>query len=171
MTLPASYPISMSQIANEVGLSLPVSLTHPFIEDLAQLNGWSSGKPISFSQLLGLTGRCDQNITPDFVGSPFNYWEIAFSALPFYGGTIQNVSVSGTGVGGPTIGAQVFINFVSGHGIGPQVTHNIKLVNNSTGVSLVFNTKVNGYEWSAASYPNNLFRPGISDNYSVLPSL
>lgn len=59
MTLQASYPLSLSQIAAELGLSLPLSLNHAWVIALAG----KSAPPVSFSDLLGKTGSINGAIT------------------------------------------------------------------------------------------------------------
>lgn len=49
MTLPASFPLSMSQVAAELGTTLPLSLLDPSVVALAG----KSGPPVSMSDLLG----------------------------------------------------------------------------------------------------------------------
>jgi hypothetical protein len=55
MTLPASFPLSMSQVATELGVALPLSLNAPNVLTLAGLGA----PPISMSNLLGKS-----NFTP-----------------------------------------------------------------------------------------------------------
>lgn len=59
MTLPSSFPLSMSQVAAELGKSLPLSLLNP---DVVALAG-KSGPPVSFSDLLGKSSGFPSTMT------------------------------------------------------------------------------------------------------------
>lgn len=118
MTLPASFPLSMSQIATELGLSLPLSLTHPWV---LLLNG--GGPPVSFSQLLGLTGRFDGNEV--ITGSGFNY-AVSLGGAPFFSGTLNGLSET-------TASANLQLVASSA----PNWTGNVFVKDNTTGLSKV----------------------------------
>lgn len=85
MTLPASFPLSMAQIAAEIGKTLPLSLLDPTVVSLAN----KTGAPVSFSDLLGKSGRIDSTGTV-VAGSglePPGRTKYVFSLNPFFGGT------------------------------------------------------------------------------------
>lgn len=159
MTLPASFPLSMSQIATELGLSLPLSINHPWVIALAG----KSSLPVSFSDLLGKTGRFDGSRTPNFFGSPFNVWRLTLSAAPFFGGVMVNFEVPGT-ISGPTVGAQGTLSFSAA----PGWSGNILLKNNTTLVNMVL-AKSSSTAWIGAT-PANLIRSGQADSFTILPS-
>lgn len=149
MTLPASLPISMSQIAAELGLSLPLSLQHSWVRALAQV----SGAACDFNSLRGKTGRFDGNVSVNGVGvgslgnSPF--FGVPLNALGNQGGQLS-VNVNGA--------------------TPPSYTGSIRVTNNTTGVGAVL-----AYQggtpasWVLNSPPPNITPAGIS-NYSITPS-
>lgn len=158
MTLPASFPMSMSEIAAEIGMSLPLSIDNPKVVALA-------GKlalPLSFSDLLGKTGHVSGNFLCSQVGSPYFYYFIDFADAPFFGGTLgqlQSLS-NGTGV------ASLYPNVTTNWG---NPGESITVKNNTTGVSI---TMVSGQfptRWSLSSTPSNFLRLGQTDNFSVYP--
>jgi hypothetical protein len=143
----------MSQIATEVGLSLPVSINHPRLLALAN----KSGFPISFTDFLGKTGRFDGSLPTQVAGGLF----VSFSNAPFLGGQLQLAQyVVSTGE------TEIFFNSLP-----PVWRGNILLRNNTTGVQsvLTFNASAPGF-WQNLSSPANLMRNGATDNYTVLPS-
>jgi len=151
MTLPSSPPLSGSQIAAELGLSFPLSMSSSFVLALAN----KSGFPYSFSDLLGKTGRFDGSRIGQVAGSLF----IDLSGQPFFGGTFTNLQCS---IGTST---QLFC------GTSSSWNGNVLVKNNSTGVSLVLN-KISSSPavWNANSGPTNLIRNGITDSFTILPS-
>ena len=82
MTLPASFPLSMSQIASELGLSLPLSTSHSWVQQLA------GGPPVSFSNLLGQSGKFTGTYTPGGNAST----SFINPSAPFFRGTILSLS-------------------------------------------------------------------------------
>lgn len=148
MTLPASFPLSMSQIATELGTSLPLSLLDTRVRGLAQV---ASGQ-VSFSNLLGKTGRFDGNIT--ISGGGFGN----FNNASIFGGLLAEIISS---LSQP----QLEISFVSAP---PVYIGNLKLTNNSTGASAVL-TKAFTTTWTANTVPGNLCPVGTS-SYSLTSS-
>lgn len=151
MTLPAAFPMSMSQIATELGLSLPLSLNHPWVLLLAQVGGL----PLSFNTLLSKTGRFDGSL---FCASGGGGQTINFGGAPWFGGQLlsagQNVTIPTTSIG---------------FSVAPNWPGNILLRNNTTGASIVL-PKTGSTQWSAGGTVGNLFRAGQTDNFTVLPS-
>jgi hypothetical protein len=159
MTLPASFPLSLSQIATELGLALPLSLNHAWVEALAGV----SGLPLSFSQLLGKTGRFDGSLLPQNIGSPFFEWDLNFSNAPFFGAQMNTLSWTSSGTG------QVFLGPFN---TASTWTGNVIVKNNTTGISQVLTPVGNplGKEWFASSAPTNFMRLGFTDSFTILPS-
>ncbi|MGF6777826.1 hypothetical protein [Paraburkholderia sp. GAS334] len=158
MTLPASFTLSMSQIAAELGLSLPLSLNHAWVEALAN----KSGLPVSFSDLLGKTGRFDGNISINVTGfGPFP------SGSTLFGATLSQIT---GGYNGATL-LTVEIDFNNGTWP-PNYTGNFKLTNNSTGASCVLSQLIPGASntWRNSSPPQNIIRKGQTDSYNIVPS-
>ncbi|MGY6240532.1 hypothetical protein ACW910_24120 (plasmid) [Burkholderia ambifaria] len=153
MTLPASFPISMSQIAAELGLSLPISINHTWIIALAG----KSGLPVSFSDLLGQTGIATGNATGTSGGGGIT---APFSS-PWFRGQISQLGATTGGAPGLTVS----ISFSSA----PNWSGNILLKNNTTGGSIVL-PKVNSTSWSINSNPGNIVRSGFTDNFTIQPS-
>lgn len=149
MTLPSTPPLSASQIVAELGLSFPFSMNHPWVLALAQ----KSALPLSFSDLLGKTGRFDGNLT---MSSP-----IPTCTPPgnFFGGTWGECGGDGTN-------SFVYL----GIGVGTSWTGNISVRNNTTGVSHIFSPNAkNSWRYTGA-YAADFFRPGQTDSFTILPS-
>lgn len=149
MTLPAAFPLSLQQVANELGLSLPLSLNHSSVLALAQ----KSALPVSFNDLLGKTGRFDGNVF--FQPTGFG----ALSNAPFFGGTLNSIANQG---------GQLTVNCVNA-----PVTFagSIKLTNNTTGVSAVL--PYGGGSpvfWLLNSPPANITPANTTSSYSITPS-
>jgi hypothetical protein len=152
MTLQASFPLSMTQIATELGRSLPLSLLDSWVVALAG----KSGAPVSFSDLLGKTAQ--YNGSP-LASSGGGGTTVNLGSAPWFGGHL-NFLVENTGsLPGTTLAFSVAPNWAG----------NIKIVNNATSVSLVV-PKTNSTTWSTSSAPANLLRAGFSDSISILPS-
>jgi hypothetical protein len=150
MTLPASFPLSMSQIATELGLSLPLSLGHAWVLQL----GGVGGLPLSFSSLLGKTGRFDGSLSCSSGGGGQT---ISFGSAPFFGGQLNGATANGTS-------GTTNLGFLSA----PNWSGNIKLINNTTGISLVLG-KSNSTTWTAG-FVSNLLRGGQTDSFTLIPS-
>lgn len=150
MTLPASFPLSMSQVATELGLSLPLSLSHAWIQALAGV----SGLPLSLSQLLGKTGRYDGSNT--ISSGPV--YSINLNN-PFFGGTLNILSQQGTG------------NLTLAFSSAPNWSGNINVINNSSGANVVL-AKQNSTTWFLAGASANILinRAGNTDSFTILPS-
>ena len=170
MTLPASPPLSMSQIAHELGLPLPftintskpLSSNWPYL--LAGLGGGLGPlPPISFSNLLGKTGRFDGSLTAQLAGNPFWLWSVSFGDAPFFGGTINNLSIHGN-AGGQTDAPILTFD------VAPNWPNKILVKNNTTGASAVLNLTT-GVQWTGSAFVANLIRaPGTVDSFTILPS-
>ena len=158
MTLPAAFPLSMSQVATELGLSLPLSLSHAWVEALAQ----KAALPVSFSDLRGKTGRFDGNVSINVTGfGPFP------TGSTLFGATLSQILGS---YNGATL-LTVEIDFNNGTWP-PNYTGNFKLTNNSTGASCVLSQLSPGASntWRNSSPPQNIIRKGQTDNFTILPS-
>ncbi|HDR9148918.1 hypothetical protein [Burkholderia vietnamiensis] len=153
MTLPASFPLSMSQIATELGLSLPLSLTHGWVLALAG----KSGPPISFANLLGQTGTATGNATATSGGGGVN----ALFSSPWFRGQISLLGSTNGGAPGLTVSIQF--------SVAPNWSGNILLKNNTTGGSIVL-PKFNSTAWQVNSNPGNIIRAGFTDNFTITPS-
>ncbi|WP_321924526.1 hypothetical protein [Burkholderia sp. BCC1998] len=152
MTLPASFPLSMSQIATELGRTLPLSLLDSWVLALAG----KSGAPVSFSDLFGKTGRFDGALTGQGSGS------LVFvnfpASTPLF--DIALVSLVQDATPHTILTTSAASAYWSG---------NIKAINNTTGVSVVM-PKFSATQWVASSTPANLIRSGHTDSFTILPS-
>lgn len=153
MTLPASLPLSMSQIATELGLGLPLALTHPWVLNLAR----KGAAPVSFSDLLGRTGRFDGTVTTGAISHARSI-DWTNGSTPFFDSTLAEVAWnSPTTV---TLFTWTTPTFWTG---------NILFKNNTTGVSAVLTPTAGSWNNSACD-ANNLIRNGASDNFTITPS-
>ncbi|QTD88882.1 hypothetical protein [Burkholderia anthina] len=153
MTLPASFPLSMSQVATELGLSLPLNLENGWVMALAG----RGSPPVSFSNLLGQTGTATGNAPASSGGGGIT---APFSS-PWFRGQISQLGATTGGAPGLTVS----ISFSSA----PNWNGNILLKNNTTGGSIVL-PKVNSTSWQANSNPGNIVRAGFTDNFTITPS-
>ncbi|PRH46123.1 hypothetical protein [Burkholderia multivorans] len=153
MTLPASFTMSMSQIAAEIGLTLPLSINHPWVIALAG----KSALPVGFSDLLGQTGTATGNATATSGGGGI----IAPFSSPWFRGQISQLGATTGGLPGLTVS----IAFSSA----PNWNGNILLKNNTTGGSIVL-AKQNSTSWQVNSNPGNIVRAGFTDNFTIMPS-
>lgn len=151
MTLPASFPLSMSQIATELGRSFPLALLDPWVLALAG----KSGVPVSFSDLLGKTGRYDGSNTVGGVNPA-----IIFLNNPFFGGTLSSMSQS-------TTNGNITLSF----SVAPNWSGNIFAKNNTTGASATM-FKQNSTTWAANGASGSILalREGNTDSFTILPS-
>lgn len=153
MTLPASFPMSMSQIATELGLSLPLSISHAWVIALAG----KSALPVSFSDLLGQTGTATGNATGTSGGGGVT---APFSS-PWFRGQISQLGATSGGAPGNTV-SMLFSS-------APNWSGNILLKNNTTNASIVL-SKFNSTAWQVNSNPGNIVRAGVTDNFTIQPS-
>ena len=146
MTLPASFPMSMSQIATELGLSLPLSISDPWVLALAG----KSALPVSFSDLLGQTARPNFNATPSSDGT-----FMQFSA-PFFRGVANQFSMA----------VNVLLPVALGFSTAPNWSGKIIIRNNSTGNAITL-TKHDAVTWTGNG---DIMRGGVNDNWTLSPS-
>jgi hypothetical protein len=144
----------MSQIATELGLGLPLGLTHPWVLNLAR----KGAAPVSFSDLLGRTGRFDGTVTTGAISHARSI-DWTNGSAPFFDSSLQEVAWnSSTAVTLFTWSTPTYWN------------SNILLKNNTTGVSAVL-TPAGASQWvNSACDANNLIRNGASDNFTITPS-
>ncbi|MGN6410817.1 MAG: hypothetical protein ACTHK9_05025 [Nitrobacter sp.] len=159
MTLPASYPLSMSQIATELGRTLPLSLLDSWVIVLAG----KSGAPVSFGDLLGKTGRIDGNFSVSTTGIPTNIDYLNLSSHQWFGGGLATQSVSQTKNNGAGVTSIQFT-------VSPNWTGKISVKNNTTGVSGIF-SMANSTTWqTATNLGTNFLREAFTDSFTILPS-
>ena len=153
MTLPASFPLSMSQVATELGLSLPLSINHAWVIALAG----KSALPVSFSDLLGQTATATGSATATAGGGGI----IAPFSSPWIRGQISQLGATTGGAPGNTVS----ISFSSA----PNWSGNILLKNNTTSASIIL-PKLNSIAWQVNSNPGNIVRSGFTDSFTIQPS-
>ncbi|MCO1349255.1 hypothetical protein L0Z31_17470 (plasmid) [Burkholderia vietnamiensis] len=152
MTLPASFPLSMSQVATELGLSLPLSMSNSWVIALAG----KSALPVSFSNLLGKTGRFDGNLTTQSGGTSPPTVKVIPNTT-FFGGTIATVA-SNTGGGCSLVFSST-----------PNWTGKIRITNNTLGLSAVF-TFAGGNLWTTSTGGGFIGTVGSTYSFTILPS-
>ena len=156
MTLPAGFPISMSQVAAELGLSLPLSIEHPWVLKLAQ----KSAAPLSLSNLLGKSAHFTGN-SATFGSSQTYAVEFSSGQAPFFDGFIQEIDwYTATGI------AHIFSYSAMTWWRG-----NILVRNNSAGTSAVIPPDPNqANHWVTTGGVAQIIRAGATDNFTILPS-
>jgi hypothetical protein len=142
----------MSQIATELGISPPLSMSNPWVIALAG----KSALPVSFSNLLGKTGRFDGNLTTQSGATSPPTVKITPNA-PFFGGTLASVA-SNTG-GGCTL---VFSST-------PNWNGKIRVTNNTLGLSAVF-AFAGGNSWTTSTGGGFIGTVGSTYSFTILPS-
>lgn len=164
MTLPASFPLSLSQIAAELGLSLPLSISHPWVIALAG----KSALPVSFSDLLGKTGSFTAGVTFQ-MGSGANFGSVN-STTPL--GALFSAGIIYMDNMGDQSGSSARIFFSTP----PNWSGNFLLTNQNTGGTALL-TKQNSTTWAttsgaAGTFPGGLLPAGgtTSATMSVKPS-
>jgi hypothetical protein len=150
MTLPSSFPLSMSQVASELGISLPLSLTDSRVLAL----GGKTAAPISFSDLLGkaasFTGNVSITQTGEFLisGDP---------NAPFFSGTIMEIGMITNAGDAIRVGTSP-ASFWTG---------SITLRNNTTGASMTLPYLGSG-QWGATDTTGGqLVRVNETDNFTI----
>ena len=152
MTLPAAFPLSMSQVATELGLSLPLSMNHAWVLALAG----KADLPMSLSDLLGKTGSFNGNLS---VAGGVNYANF-HNGTPWFSTTLN---VLGDGGGGTSYASLEMQS-------GSTWTANISVKNNTTNTTCVFSPH-SSTEWRfVGAYQGTLIRSGYTDNFTILPS-
>jgi len=152
MTLPASFPLSMSQVATELGLTLPLSMNHAWVLALAN----KGALPVSFSDLLGKSGSFNGLLTGNNIGG--STVQVSFANAPMFNAGLNVCTVT------PAL-TQTLLDFNSV----PSYAGNLKFTNTTTGVSVTLSNQ-GGAVWTVNSAPANLIRQGITDNFTVFPS-
>lgn len=160
MTLPASGPMTMGQIAFEVNVSSTgLSLNHSWVRTLA---GLLSG-PIGFANLQGKTGRLDGNFATDSNGA-----DVILNNAPFFGSQLNTLE--------QVQGASPKVTLFIGEGSGVIWTGAITVYNNSSGQSarLVYTSgSPPGFSlWQAFGTFPGLVRPGATaDSFTIVPTV
>jgi hypothetical protein len=149
MTLPSSPPLSGTQVATELGLSLPLSMNHAWVIALAG----KSALPVSFSDFLGKTGHFDGNLTTGAAGQTF---EVDFTSSFLFGGQLQYFR-------------QQIVSTVLVFSSAPNWSGNIIVTNATEGVSSTL-TKTNGTQWNGGAPQGMLGLNGSVNNITVYPS-
>jgi hypothetical protein len=149
MTLPSSPPLSGSQVATELGLSLPLSFNHAWVIALAG----KSALPVSFSDLLGKSGHFNGNLVTGAAGITF---EVDFTNSFFFGGQLQYFRQQTT---------STLLMFSSA----PNWNGNIIVTNTTSGVSSTL-TKTNSTQWNGSAPQGMLGLNGSTNNITVYPS-
>jgi hypothetical protein len=149
MTLPSSFPLSMSQVATECDTTLPLSLANPLVVALAG----KSAPPVSMSDLLGKTiSHFNGALTSSGVGQTFS---IAFGNAPFFGGTLFQLAQAA---------GSCSLEFNSA----PNWSGSIVVKNKTTGVNATL-SKANSTVWSG--FGSVIRSPaGYTDTYTVYGS-
>lgn len=144
MTLPASAPISMSQIAAELQLALPLALGNDWVRQLAGQASGSTGA-IGILSLLGKTGSFNGSVTIQ-MGSGVNFGNrISITSMgQFFGASIQSID----GYDASSTSARITFNSA------PNWSGNIKITNQTAGASGVL-TKLNSTTWQTTSAAAN----------------
>lgn len=152
MTLPASGAITMQQVANELRISQTgISLNHSWVRTLA---GKLSGG-ISLNDLHGQTGSFNGAKASSGNQVPLN--------VPFFGSTLLDMETLTDGGGNPT---NLTLNW---SGLQGRWTGNVRVTNQSTGVSVVMGP--NGTTGWISGYVANLIRVGASgDVFLIQPA-
>ncbi|MGN6084922.1 hypothetical protein [Trinickia sp.] len=162
MTLPASFPLSMSQVATELGLSLPLSLNHPWV---IALGGVGPTLPLGFSDLLGQSGHVNANGTVQQI-SNVDY-RVNLTGTPFFsrfGGYISTLEET-------TFSTNLLVSNTDLH---PTYTGKIKIINTTLGDSLVLSYIGSG-QWGGATGGGaggiGIFgHAGATYNFTIYPS-
>ena len=156
MTLPASPPITMAQIAAELGLAFPVSLSHSFILALAG----KSSVPISMSDLLGKTGSANFTTSNSYAAPSGSSLNFPFGFIvTLWGGTISGISQDQNN--------NITLSFATGSGVqAPSWNGNFKFTDVNTGETATL-TKQNATLWGAVGQvlpPSN-----VTHTYTLFP--
>jgi hypothetical protein len=152
MTLPASGPISMSQVASELGLSASgINLNHAWVRQLA---GANSGA-VSMNSLLEQTATFSGNYTPGQSGGNTFFTPGA----PFFRGTISQVLQN---VGG---GGTFNVSLTSS---GVNWTGNIKLTGYNGNSAIL--TPQGGGSWAVTGHSSPLLQNGINTTFTFQPN-
>jgi hypothetical protein len=150
MTLPASFPLSMSQVATELGISLPLSIEDSRVLALAGV----TAPPVSFSNLLGkaasFTGNVSITQVQEFLiaGNP---------NAPFFSGTLDEIGMT-TNSGDQIRVASSPVSFWTG---------SITLTNNTTGASMTLPYLGSGIWGATDTTGGQLVRVNHTDSFTV----
>lgn len=152
MTLPTGQ-LSLSQVATELNLPLAgLSLQHGWVRALAGV----AGAACDFNSLRGQTGRFDGAATAFFNGSR----QQINLGVPFFGGVLADLFSVNTGHG--------FSNTLE-RSVGTRWDgQNVRVINNSTGASLVFTWDPANGVWSGGTA--QIVTAGATHSFTIVPS-
>jgi hypothetical protein len=156
MTLPAAFPLSMSQIATELGLSLPLSINHPWVIALAG----KTALPVSFSDLLGKSGHCNASgtVRMDAGGGNIFYLVNVVPNVQFFDSQISQIIEQQIG---PPIG-------VTAANTPTAYTGSLIVTNTTLNRSSVL-TYVGSGEWAGDSGIGLYGNDGQTYNFTIYP--
>ena len=148
MTLPSSGNISLSQVATELNLSMPLSMSHPWVRAICG----SINLPASLSGARGKSARYSGNQTFT-MGSGTHFGQVGMNPPYFvlfggYNGYINSSNILGES-------ARLAFDTVM-----PTYQGNFKFTNVSAGVSGIFTYQSPG-NWTGFSWPSNCM-PGTT---------
>lgn len=161
--LPNFFPISMSQVATELGLSLPLSMQHSWVMALAD----KTAPPVSFSDLLGQSGHVNASGSVQQRTNSDFFVDLPTTAVFFSrtGGYISQLEES-------TLGNDLLVSSTSFPV--PGYTGKIKVTNTTLGRSLVL-SYIGSAQWGGASGGGaggiGIFgNAGSTYNFTIYPS-
>lgn len=169
MTLPASGPLFLSQIADELVISASgLSLNHAWVRALAQ----KPGGAISYADLRGRTGKINTSYATN-PSSPATNPIILFGYPDLFGGNLYELSALQTGGGSTMSLTLTFQGAVDGLPVRepPVYAGNFRVTNQSTGHTYVL-PKIGTAFWGGTfGWDPNIVRIGATaDVFLIQPA-